>query len=303
MKKTLFLLACFSLAGGLTFAQDTAPRDEILPQLLSGLEHKIKAEPEFLDSALTILQKLQNEKKAELQSAFQAGDQELLKKLTQDAELFRTVSSYLNDKKQSKKERSLEYQGNKYQFKSQALMPWLSITRGEDEYFTFPSNKTYLQLTWGNNISGSIHNDISVEYEGKSYLPKYFYAGENTLRNLAWTEAGKKMGSNNGQEKESYLFFDLPEINEKELKKLTFKLGSQSLGGIDLYTRPTFSAHYILKEESPAFKYCKKVAQWKGNKALTKEYPEKDCEAAVKLQFSPEMHQDILDYAKHLYWK
>lgn len=249
------------------------------------------------------LQNLQNEKKAELQSAFQAGDKVLLKKLTQDAELFGAVSSYLNDTKQSKKERTLEYQGNKYQFKSQALMPWLSMTRGEDEYFAFPSNKSYLQLTWANTISGAIHNDISIEYQGKSYLPKYFYAGENTLRNLAWTDAGKKIGINNGQEKESYLFFDLPEINEKELKKLNFKLGSQMLGGADLYTRPSFSAHYILKEESPAFKYCKEVAQRKGNAALSKEYPEKDCEAALNLRFSPELHEDILEYAKHLYWK
>ena len=195
MKKTLLLLGFLSLAGGLTFAQEVSSTDTTFIQLLSGIESKIQSEPWFLDSALISLQNLQNEKKAELQSAFQAGDKVLLKKLTQDAELFGAVSSYLNDTKQSKKERTLEYQGNKYQFKSQALMPWLSMTRGEDEYFAFPSNKSYLQLTWANTISGALHNDISIEYQGKSYLPKYFYAGENTLRNLAWTDAGKKSES------------------------------------------------------------------------------------------------------------
>lgn len=292
-----------ALIGGFSFAQSTAELSEPTAALLQTLETKIKADPKFLDTAIMTLQSLQDEKKADLESALQAKNTELISKFTQDAELFHTVSSFLNDKKQETMERKLDYQGNTYRFKSQSLMPWISMTWGEDEYFSFPSRAKYVQLTWSHSISGEVKNNIAAQYAGKTYLPKYYYAGENTLRELTWTEKGRTIGSNQGQERESYLFFDLPELDEKELKNLTFTLGEQKVSGEKLYIRPGFSAHYINKEASPAFNYCKAVALWKGEASKTKEYPEKNCEAAVKLQFSPEMHQDILDYAKHLYWK
>lgn len=296
-------MGMLTLIGGVSFAQSTAELSEPTATLLQTLESKIKEDPKFLDTAIMTLQSLQNEKKAELQSALQANNTGLITKLTQDAEFFRTVSSFLNDKKQEKTEHKVDYQGKIYRFKSQSILPWISMSWGEDEYFTFPSRENYVQLTWSHSISGEVKNEIAAEYAGKNYLPKYYYAGENTLRELTWTEKGRTIGSNQGQERESYLFFDLPELEEKDLKNLNFTLGEQKISGEKLYIRPGFSAHYIIKEESPAFNYCKAVAAWKGEASKTKEYPEKDCEAAVKLQFSPEMHEDILDYAKHLYQK
>ena len=99
-------------------------------------------------------------------------------------------------------------------------MPWLSISRGENDYFTFPSKDSYVQLNWSQNVSGAVRNLIAAEYEGKEYLPKYYYAGGYSLQDLAGNTSGTKIGSNNGEERDSYLFFDLP----NQLKNLNFKL-------------------------------------------------------------------------------
>lgn len=103
-------------------------------------------------------------------------------------------------------------------------MPRISMSWGEDAYFTFPSKQAYVQLNWNHNTSGSVKNLISVDYQGLNYLPKYYYAGNFSLQDLGRKEKGDTMGWNTGNEQESYLFFDLPLKEEKELKNLTFKL-------------------------------------------------------------------------------
>lgn len=111
------------------------------------------------------------------------------------------------------------------------------------------------------------------------------------------------MGKNNGEAQASYLFFDLPLHEEKELKNLTFKVGDTVIQGSKLFIQPTFSPLYTVKEHNSAFAFCKAVAERKGEQVKTKEYSEQDCEAAVQFRFSPDLHTDILDYAKHLYWQ
>lgn len=103
-------------------------------------------------------------------------------------------------------------------------MPRLSMSWGETEYFTFPSKQAYVQLNWDHNTSGSVKNLISVDYQGINYLPKYYYAGNFSLQDLGHKKKGDTIDWNIGDKQESYLFFDLPLKNEKEMKNLTFKL-------------------------------------------------------------------------------
>ena len=103
------------------------------------------------------------------------------------------------------------------------MMPWLSISRGDKDYFAFPSKDSYVQLNWSQNVSGAVRNLIAAEYEGKEYLPNY-YAGGYSLQDLAGSTSGTKIGNNNGEDRDSYLFFDLPIQQEHQLKNLNFKL-------------------------------------------------------------------------------
>ena len=71
-------------------------------------------------------------------------------------------------------------------------MPWLSISRGDKDYFAFPSKDSYVQLNWSQNVSGVVRNLIAAEYEGKEYLPKYYYAGGLAYRILQVALQGLK---------------------------------------------------------------------------------------------------------------
>ncbi len=104
------------------------------------------------------------------------------------------------------------------------MMPRLSISRGDKDYFAFPSKDSYVQLNWSQNVSGTVRNLIAAEYEGKEYLPKYYYAGGYSLQDIAGNATGSSIGNNNGTDRDSYLFFDLPIQQEHQLKNLNFKL-------------------------------------------------------------------------------
>lgn len=304
MKKIWFFLWILAFIFNFSFTQakETSQESSHISLLLEHLENTIKENPELLDHYLIKLQYLNQQQELKLQNALKEGKLDYADELTRNRDFIRQVNSHLYKKKEEKSQKKIESWGISYHFRSQSFMPWLSMNWGEEEYFTFPSKQAYIQLNWNHNTSGEVKNLISVDYQGLNYLPKYYYAGNFSLQDLNQKEKGDTMGWNMGNEQESYLFFDLPLKEEKEMKKLTFKLWNTEIKGDKLFITPAFSPFYTKKEMSPGFKYCKAVAERKGERVETKEYLEQDCEAAAKLQFSPSLHPDILDYAKHLYW-
>ena len=302
MKKLLILALIGAFAWNLSFANEslTGKRQAIISGLITQLDTNIKWNPELVDHYLSTVQNIYGQQKSDLKKALEDNNTQEVKRITQDWELIRQVGNHLYKVKGEQNQKEIWFSGSMYRFKSQVMMPWLSISRGDKDYFAFPSKDSYVQLNWSQNVSGAVRNLIAAEYEGKEYLPKYYYAGGYSLQDLAGSTSGTKIGSNNGEDRDSYLFFDLPIQQEHQLKNLNFKLWSTTIKGDTLYIQPTFSPIYEKKASTPGFSFCEAVAKRKGDQSATKEYWEEECEKAANAETTPDMHPDLLEYLDYL---
>lgn len=155
MKKRIMtiLAGFFALNAGFAYDITVAVENPALSGLLAQLQTSIKAKPELLDHYLNVMQGIATQQEQELHVALQAQDQQKITTLTQNREVMRQVNAALYDAKEQQNQKKAEFAGNLYTFKSQALMPRLSMSWGDKEYFAFPSNQTYVQLNWSQNIS------------------------------------------------------------------------------------------------------------------------------------------------------
>jgi hypothetical protein len=101
--------------------------------------------------------------------------------------------------------------GIAYTFKKQSTLPWLNISRGNDDFYAFPTYDTFLEVQWNRNQTGMLHHETSIVLGNQMYLPHYFYGGENTLSDLSRKDEGLKIMELKDENTDKYFFFDLPD--------------------------------------------------------------------------------------------
>ena len=146
-----------------------------------------------------------------------------------------------------------------------------------------------------------IYNDLQISVTGTQYLPKYFYAGANTLRSLDDDTLGEKIMELPEENIDLYCFFDVPQDVVENQNFSLDQLKGTSVAGKDIYTKLSYSPEYFLTSLDKGFQFCQKVSEFVGASSEDKEYPVQQCLDAANGKFYPEMHAVIVAYALDLY--
>jgi hypothetical protein len=120
------------------------------------------------------------------------------------------LTTHLYDLKAGSGKTITNASGVAYTFKEQALLPRLNLSRGNDDYYAFPTYDTFLEIQWNLNQTGMLYHETSIFSGNQQYLPHYFYGGENTLSDLSWKDEGLRIMELKDEKADKYFFFDLP---------------------------------------------------------------------------------------------
>ncbi|MDR2415498.1 MAG: hypothetical protein LBD75_02565 [Candidatus Peribacteria bacterium] len=99
--------------------------------------------------------------------------------------------------------------GIAYTIKTQALLPRLNLSWGEEDFYAFPTYDTFLEVQWNRNQTGMLYQETSIISGDQQYFPHYFYGGKNTLSDLSWKDEGLRIMELKDENADNYFFFDL----------------------------------------------------------------------------------------------
>ena len=254
-----------------------------------------------VDKLLTVMQTIHENQKSELKSALEQGNLVAAQNTLNQRNQMYPLTTHLYTLKAGEGKSLTNASGATYTFKQQAPLPRLNLSRGEDEYYSFPQSDTFLELQRNLDHTGAIYNEVSLASANQSYFPTYFYAGNNTLQNLTRRGEGAKITELPDEEIDIYCFYDMPfELMTTQDFSVTLTNGA-NVAGKDIYTAPSYSPDYYLTSLDKGFQFCQKVSAFIGATSSDKEYPAQECLDAANGKFYKDMHQDILAYALDYY--
>lgn len=236
------------------------------------------------------MQTIHSQQEKELIQALEEKDQEQIDHIKNQRSTLGTITDHLYDTKEEKSKKLISFSGEQYELRSRENNPWLSISRGEDEYYSFPQGKNFLQLNVSRVGTGKIYNTILLQEGTTTLTPSYLYGKKYHLYQTQDSKPRALIGDI--PSKDYYLFFSTKSENLDD-KDTTILIGEEKIALKDLWTRKGYSSIYTEKEHNPGFSFCSEIAQ-KAENATIKEYAEKDCRDAVKGKWNDTMHPDLL---------
>jgi hypothetical protein len=269
--------------------------------LISYADQAIAKGTVSVDKLLTVMQTIHEQQKSEIASALAKGNPTSAQStLTQRSEMY-PLTTHLYDLKAGSGQTITNASGVSYTFKKQAPLPWINISRGNEEYYSFPTYDTFLELQRNMSQTGMLYQEAHITSGSKKYLPHYFYGGENTLQDLSRKDEGLRIIELKDEKTDLYFFFDVPStLVEDKNYTLAFTSGG-NVSGSSILVATSYSPDYFLTSLDAGFQFCQKVATFIGANVATKEYAAQECSDAAKGVFYKEMHPDILSYATEKY--
>jgi hypothetical protein len=300
MKKLLCLLSLPFLCGMSIFAAEVSI-NTVSDTLIHYADQAIATGAVSVDTLLTVMQTIHETQKADLKAALTAGDSTAAQStLNQRSEMY-PLTTHLYDLKASSGHTINNASGGSYILKKQAPLPWINISRGDEDYYAFPTYDTFLELQRNLPQTGMVYHEMSILSGSQKYLPHYYYGGPNSLQDLSRKDEGLRITELKDETSALYFFFDLPST-VVESKDFVFSLMSGgNVSGNSVYTAVSYSPDYFLTSLDQGFQFCQEVATFIGSTTPTKEYPAQECSDAADGIFYKGMHADILKYAADKY--
>jgi hypothetical protein len=254
-----------------------------------------------VDKLLTAMQTIHEQQKSELASALEKGNAPAAQRVLDQRNQMYPVTIHLYSLKAGSGTTFTNASGTTYTLRQQAPLPRINLSRGDDNYYSFPTQETFLELQRNIGQTGALHNELSITSGNQTYLPTYFYAGNNTLQELSRREEGTKITELKDANTDMYYFYDVPS-DFLTTKDFSFTLTSGgNISGQNIYTAISYSPEYYLTSLDKGLQFCQEVAKFVGTTSNDKEYLAKECGDAANGIFYKGMHKDILAYATSLY--
>ena len=231
--------------------------------LIASADNAIAQGKITVDKLLTAMQAIHETQKSDLKSALEKGNLLVAQKTLDQRNQMYPLTNHLYALKAGAGKNLTNTSGTTYTFNTQAPLPRLNLSRGEDAYYSFPKQDSFLELQ--RNLTpagGAVYNEVSLISQTQKYLPKYFYAGNNTLQDTARRDEGAKLTELPEEDIDIYCFYDLPlELMTTQNFSITLTNGT-NIPGKDVYATTSYSPDYYLTSLDKGFQFCQEVAKF-----------------------------------------
>ena len=302
MKKRLGFLSLPLCLGLPVLATETAPIS-LTESLIHFADKEIEKGTITVDKFITTMQNIHETQKSTIQFSLEKGDINTAQNMFNQRNEMYPLTTHLYKIKAGSGTIISNASGVEYTYKLQAPLSWLNIQRGNEDYYAFPRNKTFLEVQRNVDKTGMLYQETMLDLKDVTYKPVYYYGGNNSLNNLYRKDLGYRIMEVRDENIEQYYFFDLPELQTDDLQNYTISvISGDALSGADLYEVVSYSPGYYITSLDKGLQFCQKVSDFIGEKTTaSKEYSAKECTDAANGNFYKGMHTDILNYAADLY--
>jgi hypothetical protein len=205
---------------------------------------------------------LHDNQKADLKSAIENGNTTVAQKTLDQRNQMYPLTTHLYNLKAGSGQHLTNTSGVTYTFTQHVPLPRINLFRGEESYYSFPKQDTFLELQRKVNQTGMLYNEVSLLSGNQKYLPKYFYAGNNTLHDLTRKDEGLRITELQDENIDIYCFYDVPStLATTQDFSITLTSGA-SLSGKDVYATTSYSPEYYLTSLDTGFQFCQEVAKF-----------------------------------------